>query len=46
MAYYSAITNEDIVKFAAKFIKLGNVVLGEVTQTPKQSWYVPLISGY
>ena len=35
MEYYSAIKNEDIVNFAGKWMKLENVILNEVTQTPK-----------
>jgi hypothetical protein len=31
--YYSAITNEDILHFAGKWMKLGNITLSEVTQT-------------
>ena len=35
MEYYSAIKNEDIVKFANKWMELENVILSEVTQTQK-----------
>ena len=35
MEYYSAIKNEDILSFAGKWMKLENIILSEVTQTPK-----------
>jgi hypothetical protein len=39
--YYSAIKNEDILRFAGKWMKLENIILNEVTQTQKgHSWYV------
>jgi hypothetical protein len=34
MEYYSAI-NEHILTFAGKWMELENIILGEVTQTPK-----------
>jgi hypothetical protein len=33
MEYYSAIKNEDILSFIGKWVKLENIILGEVTQT-------------
>ena len=35
MEYYSAIKNEDILNFAGKWMELENIILSEVTQTPK-----------
>jgi hypothetical protein len=35
MEYYSAIKNEDIMKFAGKWMELENIMLSEVTQTEK-----------
>ena len=35
MEYYSAIKNKDILNFAGKWMELENIILGEVTQTPK-----------
>jgi hypothetical protein len=35
MKYYSAIKNKDIISFAGKWIELENIILSEVTQTPK-----------
>ena len=35
MEYYSAIKNKDIMKFAGKWMELENIILSEVTQTPK-----------
>jgi hypothetical protein len=41
MEYYSAIKNEDILTFAGKWMELKNIILSEVTQTPKgHAWYV------
>jgi hypothetical protein len=33
--YYSAIKDEDIMRFAGKWMELENIILSEVTQTPK-----------
>jgi hypothetical protein len=33
MEYYSAIKNEDILRFASKWMRLENNILSEVTQT-------------
>jgi hypothetical protein len=35
MEYYSAITNEVILNFVGKWMKLENIILSEVTQTQK-----------
>jgi hypothetical protein len=35
MEYYLAIKNKDIMNFAGKWLKLKNIILTEVTQTPK-----------
>jgi hypothetical protein len=35
MEYYSAIKNEDIMKFASKWMELQNIILNEVTKTLK-----------
>ena len=44
MEYYWAIKNKDIMNFAGK---LENIILGEVTQTPKDMHGMSsLISGY
>ena len=35
MEYYLAIKNQDIMKFAGKWMKLGNIILSEVTQNQR-----------
>ena len=35
MEYYSAIKIKDIINFAYKWMELENIILSEVTQTPK-----------
>ena len=35
MEYYSAIKNEDIMSSAGKWMELENIILSELTQTPK-----------
>jgi hypothetical protein len=35
MTYYSSIKNEDNLSFAGKMMELENIILSEVTQTPK-----------
>ena len=47
MEYYSAIKNNEFMKFLGKWIELENIILSEVTQTRKdiQGMY-SLISGY
>ena len=47
MEYYLAIKNEDILSFAGKWMELENIILSEVTQTPKDMHGMySLISGY
>jgi hypothetical protein len=47
MEYYSAIKNEDIMNFAGKWMKLENVILGEVTQIQEDILGMcSLIKGY
>jgi hypothetical protein len=47
MEYYSDIKKEDILSFAGKWVELENIILGEVTQTPKEMHHMySLISGY
>ena len=47
MEYYLAINNEDILKFASKWMELENIILSEVTQTQKDMYGMySLISGY
>jgi hypothetical protein len=47
MEYYSAIKNNDFMKFAGKWIELENTILSEVTQSQKNTHYMySLISGY
>jgi hypothetical protein len=47
MEYYSAIKNNDFMKFTIKWMELENIILSEITQTHKDmhSMY-SLISGY
>jgi hypothetical protein len=47
MKYYSAIKNNDFMKFAGKWMQLENIILSELTQSQKntQDMY-SLISGY
>jgi hypothetical protein len=35
MENYSAIKSKDIMKFAVKWMDLENIILSEITQTPK-----------
>jgi hypothetical protein len=37
MEYYSAIKNYEFMKFLGKWIELENIILSEVTQTPKNT---------
>jgi hypothetical protein len=47
MEYYSVIKNNDIMKFAGKWLELENVILSEVTQIQKDSHGMySLINGY
>jgi hypothetical protein len=36
MEYFSVIKNEDILRFAGKWMELENIILSEVTQTQKE----------
>ena len=47
MEYYSAIKNNDFMKFSGKWLDLKNIMLSEVTQSQKNTQYMfSLISGY
>jgi hypothetical protein len=47
MEYYSAIENNDFMKFAGKWMDLENIILGDITQTQKDMHgKYSLISGY
>jgi hypothetical protein len=47
MEYYSAIKNNDFMKFAGKWMELENIILREETQTQKDIHSRhSLISGY
>jgi hypothetical protein len=47
MEYYSAIKNDEFMKYLGKWIELENVTLSEVTQSQKNSHNMhSLISGY
>ena len=47
MEYYSAIKNNDIMKFAGKWMELEKIILSEVTQTQKDTHSMySLTSGY
>jgi hypothetical protein len=37
MEYYPSIKNNDFMKFAGKWMELENIILSEVTQTPKNT---------
>jgi hypothetical protein len=39
MDYYSAIKNDEFIKFLGKWMKLENIILSEVTQSQKNTWY-------
>jgi hypothetical protein len=40
MEYFSAIKNDEFMKFLGKWIELENIILSEVTQLQKNTWYV------
>jgi hypothetical protein len=42
MEYYSAIKNNEFMKFLGKWMELENIILSEVTQTQKEiyTWYI------
>ena len=47
MEYYSAIKNNEFMKFLGKWMKLENIILSEVTQSQKDIHDMySLISGY
>ena len=47
MEYYSAIRNNEFMKFLEKWMELENIILSEVTQSQKNNHGMqPLISGY
>ena len=47
MEYYSAIKNNDFMKFTGKWMKLENITQSEVTQSQKNTHVMySLISGY
>jgi hypothetical protein len=47
MEYYSAIENDELMKFLGKWIELENIILSEVTQSQKNTHSMhSLISGY
>jgi hypothetical protein len=47
MEYYSAIKNDEFMKFFSKWIELENLILTEVTQSQKNTHGMhSLISGY
>jgi len=47
MDYYSAIKNNECMKFIGKFMDLENIILSEVTQSQKNTQSMPsLIIGY
>jgi hypothetical protein len=47
MEYYSAIKNDEFLKFLGKWIELENTILSEVTQSQKNTHGMhSLISGY
>ena len=47
MEYYSAIRNNEFMKFLGKWMELENIILSEVTQTQKINHGMhSLISGY
>ena len=47
MVYYSAIKNDDFIKFLGKWMELEIIILSEVTQSQKNTHGIHLlISGY
>jgi hypothetical protein len=47
MEYYSAIKNNEFMKFSGKWMELENIILSEVTQSQKNTHGMhSLISGY
>ena len=47
MEYYSAIKNNDFMKFLRKWMEVGNIILSEVTQSQKHTHGMyTVISGF
>jgi hypothetical protein len=46
MEYYSAIKNNDFMKFAIKWMELENIILKEITQSQKNTHDMHSLSGY
>ena len=47
MKYYSAIKNNDFMKFTCKWMELENIILSEITQSEKDTHDMhSLINGY
>ena len=47
MEYFTADKNNDILKFAGKWMELENIILSEVAQTQKDNYHIcSLISGF
>jgi hypothetical protein len=47
MEYYTAIKNNEVMKFFSKWMELENIILSEVTQSQKNTHDMhSLISGY
>ena len=47
MEYYTAVKNNDILKYSGKWMDLEKVILKEMTQTQKEKCNMyPLISGF
>ena len=47
MEYYSAIKDNDFMKFTDKWMELENIILSEITQSQKNTYGMhSLISGY
>jgi hypothetical protein len=47
MEYYSAIKNDEFMKYIGKWMGLENIILSEVTQSQKNTFeMLSLISGY
>jgi hypothetical protein len=47
MEYYSAIKNNEFMKFIGKWMEVANIILSEVMQSQKNTYGIhSLISGY
>jgi hypothetical protein len=47
MDYYSAIKNDEFMKFLGKWMKLENIIMSEITQSQKYTHSMhSLINGY